>query len=183
MRVSDVTGLDAATLLPLVAPSMPGRVLIYFEFSSIGSTRVYFNGVNGREEELQETISRILPGAGRGIYLHVVRKNELIEAVGEVGGAETVFYYEPGGRVLYFNDTTRALNFPEVLNLGGGVLLTDVTGNEPPASIYDEERVRVIRKMRNQVGTIHVIPQTGRTRAYEYGIGYPWSKREIQQTS
>jgi prepilin-type N-terminal cleavage/methylation domain-containing protein len=183
MRVSDVTGVDAATLLPLVAPSMPGRVLLYFEFSSIGSARVYFNSVNGREEEMQDTISSVLPGAGRGVFLHVVRKNEVIEAIGDVSGTETVFYYTPSGRVPYFNDTSRALNLPSLLNLGGGTLLTDVTGNEPPASIYDEERVRVIRQMRNQVGTIYVIPQTGRTRAYEYGIGYPWSKREIQETS
>lgn len=184
MCISDVTGLDAARLLASVAPGS-SRVLLYFEFSSIGSVRVYFNSVDGRDRPLPEALPVLLPGAGSSaIYLHLVRKDERLEAVGEVDGSEVVFYYpSSGGRVFYLDSRTRILDLGLITAVGGGVELKDLTGNGPAFSDYDAERLRVERTMRRQVGTVHVIPQTGRTRAYDYGIGYPWSKQEIQEGS
>jgi len=181
MRVADVTGVDAADLLPLVAPAMAGRVLLYFEFGNSGSVRVYFNSVDGREQEFGQTIATINPAAGtRSIYLHIVRGREQVEGYGTVDGDRTVFYYPPSGLVFYYNDATRSLNMPAVFDIGGGVYLNQVTGNEAAVSPYEVERVRVIRQIRSQVGTVHVIPQTGRTRAYDYGIGYPFSIIEMR---
>lgn len=181
MRVSDVTGLDAPTLLGAAAPGST-RVLLYFEFSNTGSARVYFNSLDGRERTLGEVIAALLPDArSTAIYLHVVRQHEQIEAVGEVGGTEQVFYYPAlGGRVPYMNDRTRILDLSLITDVGGGQL-SDITGNGTAFTPLDAERLRVERQMRHQVGTVHVIPQTGRTRAYDYGIGYPWSKQEIQE--
>lgn len=181
MRLSDVTGLDAPSLLPEIAPGMD-RVLLYFEFSNTGSVRVYFNSLAARGRPLGETIRALLPAArSDAIYLHVVRRDEQLVAIGEVAGSDVVFYYPPSGRVFYMDPATWALNLSRILLLGGGWTLPDITGNEPPVSEYEEARRRVNRELRRQVGTVHVIPQTGRTRAYDYGIGYPWSVTEIQE--
>jgi type II secretory pathway pseudopilin PulG len=182
MRVSDVTGLDAPTLLAEAAPGSD-RVLLYFEYSSTGSVRVYFNSIDGRKRTLEDVIPMLLPDAStNAIFVHVVRKDERLEALGKVAGSEQIFYYfASGGRVFYMDDRTRVVDLGVITDVGGGAVLSDLSGNGFAVTEYDAVRLQVERQMRNQVGTIHVIPQTGRTRAYDYGIGYPWSKLEIQE--
>lgn len=181
MRVSDVSGLDAPAFYAEVAPGS-GRVLLYFEFSNTGSVRAYFNSLAGRDRSLGDTARSLVPGSGSdAVYLHVVRKNEQLEAVGKVGGSDVVFYYLPSGRVFYLDASTGALNLSQIFPLGGGLTLNAITGNEPAISEYEAARRVVNRQLRRQVGTIHVVPQTGRARAYDYGIGFPWSVAEIQE--
>jgi len=188
MRLSDVSGVDAATLLRYTRQK--DRLLLFFQFSNTGSLRAYMNTATPRDDlgSIIADSGRRFTGSGtRSIYPHFCRKDTYLNGtVRDRAQKKDIEYYyagEPGG-VLYLDESRN----PPVLNLSaivaaGAKPLSLITGN-PAAGMVgelgrDRDRLMVERTIRRQVGTLQVIPLTGRSRAYDYGVGYPFSIDEI----